>query len=730
LPVALTGLIGREQVVDAVSALLVDPEVRLVTLSGPAGVGKTRLALAVAAGVQPRFADGSLFVPLETIADPDLVLPAVARAAAVTAAPGEALDAVLFEAIQARHLLLVLDNFEQIVDAAPQVAVLLTACPTLTALVTSRAALRVRGERLVPVPPLAEPDAVRLFLERARAMAPEAAPDETATIADICRRLDGLPLAIELAAARTRLLPPHEVLDRLTQPLTLLTGGPRDLPERHQALREAIAWSYDLLTPDEQAVFRRLAVFAGGCTLEAAATVCAAPGSLEIDPLDGLEVLVDHSLVRRERDGGDAGTRLRLLETLREFAWDRLAAAGEQAVTERAHARMYLELAERAVGELIGPTLGLWLDRLEREHDNLRRALRWAVEGCEVAIALRLGAALSRFWSLRGHYREGWRWLEESLALPGVATVSPAVRSRALNAAGILALTCNEYGRAEVLFEEGLVAARASGDALLVAEALNSVGGAARARGDTDRAVSLFEEALSLPGVSGYPRAVARSLFNLAMVARHQEDFDRADALLRQCRDLQGLLGDRQAVAVTLNVLGSVAFARGERARAAALHREGLALQEAIGHKRGLAVSYTFMCAESAAAGDALEASDVCRRALLACREIGERWNTAECLASLARVTALRGRPDGAARLLGAAARQRTGSLNPQEQRSAEAQLMAEVRAHLGATAFDARWAEGQALSFDGAVALGLAAAAAARRPERARPRPRTVREG
>jgi predicted ATPase/DNA-binding XRE family transcriptional regulator len=738
LPVSLTSLIGREDAVAEVTTLLADPRQRLVTLIGPAGVGKTRLALHLGAAAASEF-EGVVFVPLETVLHPDLVLPAVAQAAAVDVAPGEAWDGALADAWQSRRVLLILDNFEQVVAASTQVAGLLSAAPGVTALVTSRAALRVRGERLFPVTPLAEPASVRLFLERARATSPEhvPGPQDAATISDICRRLDGLPLAIELAAARTRLLAPQDVLTRLSRPLTLLTGGPRDLPERHQALEAAIAWSYDLLAEDERALFRRLAVFAGGCTVEAAVAVCPTGGGLASEPLDGLQALIDHSLIRREvetdpRPGQPAstGARLRLLETLREFGLNRLVAAGERAALEGAHARYFLDLAERAERELIGPTLELWLDRLEREHDNLRRAMRWAIEADEPVVALRLGAALSRFWSLRGHFREGWRWLEAALALPGSGAVAPRVLARAVNAAGILALTCNEYRRADALFEQALVAARAAGDVLLLAEALNSAGGAARARGDAASAVALFEEALALPGVAAFPRTVAHTMFSLAMVARDRQDVGRAESLLQRCLDVRRSLDDRQGTAVTLNILASVAFASGDRSRARTLHEEGLAIQEAIGHKRGVAVSLAFMCAEAATAGDVAGTADLCRRALRACREIGERWNTAECLASLARVSRLQGRWEEAVRLLGAAAHLRGGGQAPREHRAAEAALLDAARVRLDESRFAARWAEGAALGFDGAVDLGLAIAGATRRRQRSAPqRARPVKE-
>jgi tetratricopeptide (TPR) repeat protein len=367
----------------------------------------------------------------------------------------------------------------------------------------------------------------------------------------------------------------------------------------------------------------------------------------------------------------------------------------------------------------MGPTLDLWLDRLDQEHDNLRQALRHGLDVGDARAVLRIGAALSRFWSVRGHFREGWRWLEQALALPGADALDAAVRARALGAAGILARAGNEYARAEALFEAGLAAARQTAENALLAEALNNVGGAARAQGDAKRAMALFEEALALPGIKAYPRTVVHTLFNLSMVARDAEDYTRAQALLQQCLALQAVLGDRQARAVTLNILASVASATGDHARAQALHQEGLDLQQAMGHKRGVAVSYSFMCVEAAATGDVARAADLGRRALMACREIGERWNTAECLGAIARIAWLQDRPRQVARLLGAADRLRDGSRVPAQHRLAETQLADAVRDRLGPGVYEVGWTEGRALTFDGAVELGLAAAGDAARQAR-----------
>jgi len=442
LPAQAALLVGREKEIEAVRGRLLRPDVRLLTLTGPGGTGKTRLALQVAAEVLDDFEHGVFFVALAPISDPGLVVPTMAQTLGLKETAGQPLIETLKDYLRDRALMLVLDNFEQVLAAASRVAELLAAGPQLKVLVTSRAVLRVYGEHEFPVPPLTLPDpqrlppperltqyeAVRLFIERALAVKPDFAVtnDNAPAVAEICRRLDGLPLALELAAARIRLLPPQAMLARLERRLPLLTGGARDLPARQQTLRNAIAWGYDLLGPGEQTLFRRLAVFVGGCTLEAAEAV----GGGAVEVLDGIESLVGKSLLRQE-EGVGGEPWFAMLETIREFALERLEESGEAEAIRRQHAAHYLELAEQAESALKGSQQMAWLEQLEREHDNLRAALRRSVERGEAEYGLRLGGALGRFWWMHGYLIEGRAWLTALLALPG-ASSSTAARALAL----------------------------------------------------------------------------------------------------------------------------------------------------------------------------------------------------------------------------------------------------------------------------------------------------------
>jgi predicted ATPase/class 3 adenylate cyclase/DNA-binding CsgD family transcriptional regulator len=734
LPPQATAFIGREQQRRGVAETLLRTDIRLVTLTGPGGTGKTRLSLQVAADLLEHFRDGVYFVPLGSMTDPDLVLSAIAQALDVRESAGRSIAVAIAHLLGPKELLLVLDNFEQVLPAASRIAELLTAAPRLKVLVTSRAVLRLYGEREHPVPPLTLPDrranptaahlvefeAVRLFVDRAQAARPDfALSDENgADIAEICQRLDGLPLALELAAARIRSLPPRAMLQRMQRRLPLLTGGARDLPARQRTLRDAIAWSYELLEPSEQTLFQRLGVF-WGCSLEAAETVCAGdpprPGAtsvalspLEIDVLDGLESLVEKSLVRQS-EGVEGQPRYSMLETIREYALERLAESGEADAVHRRHSLGALRFAEMADPSLYGEEQVRWFARVEQAHDNLRAALRWCEEHGYAEPSYRLAVALWWFWSVHGHASEGRERLTSILDRFPVHASSKrgALRARALIGAEMLASLQGDYQAARTHGEEALQLQRAIGDPAGVFGALESLGTVCWLQGDYQATRRYAEEALRIARDLGDARGYAMVLNILGNVSYELGDLDVArsyfedcDATLSQNYGIHGIALSLALVAQDqgrLDEAESIAAGALERCR-----RQGQA------HLEALALST--LGAISAARGDLKSARGHLQLSLTISHSLGDPAAVVQVLERFVELAAALDRHDAALVLGGAAEalRERAGA---QRSRSGQAKLdaaLAPARLALGEDAAETAWRSGRTLSLDDAVTFAL----------------------
>ncbi len=683
VPPHLTPLVGRAHEVAQAVTLLRRSDARLLTLTGAPGVGKTRLGVAVATAVREAYSGGVYVVPLAPLRAPELVIPTVARTLGLREEAGRPIVETLIVYLRGRRMLLLLDNVEHLI-AAPQVVDLLTACPTVDVLATGRAALRVDGEQELFVPPLASPapaeasleevaryPAVDLFVQRARATAPDfvLTPANAPTVAAICRRLDGLPLAIELAAARIKLLPPRALLDRLDDRLRVLSGGPPHLPERQRTLRGALDWSYDLLAADEQDLFGRLAVFAGGCTLEAAEAVCDTPDRSRVSVLDGLASLINNNLARVEVEGaGEGEPRVGMLETLRAYGLERLEAAGNTAAARGRHATYYVALAEAAEPELTGTEQARWLGRLEAEHDNLRAALDWARESGEPTVGLRLAAALWRFWLIHGHLSEGRSWLEglltEMEAIDGYREAADgdaprtggtgqergAWRAKALRGAGGLATEQGDFRRARTLYESALAAYKALGDTEGVAAVLNNLGVAADGHGEYGRAERLYAESLVLKRERGDRWGITTSLSNLGRLALQRGDDERAVALYQESLALSRELDDTGSIALSLNALGEVALYQGVYARATPLLEESIALARAVGDKRGLAFALNNLGDVALRQGDVARATACQEESVAVRRALGNEEGLAVSLAGLGDIARAEGDDRRAAR--------------------------------------------------------------------------------
>jgi predicted ATPase len=727
LPVPRTPIVGREKEVTAAKELLLREDVRLVTITGPGGIGKTRLTLEVAKQVSAQFPGGIHFVPLSAFSDPGPIPSAIARTVGVRETEGhtplEALAEFFRNSLRGR-LLLLLDNFEHLNQAAPLVAELLSLGPSLKLLVTSRAPLHVYGEYEFPVPPLELPDpksllrledlskysAVALFLQRAAAIKPDfkLTPDNAAAVAEICARLDGLPLAIELAAARVKMFPPVAMRARLMSRLHLLTGGPRDVPARQQTLRAAIDWSYDLLDAAEQKLFRRLAVFAGGCTLEAVEAVCNTKSDLGLDLLEGLASMMDKNLLKQVEQG-EGESRFVMLETIREYGTEKLAASGEEALTRRAHAAYFLVLAEEAASEDAGGERTEVLGRLEVEHDNFRAALEWLIESGNAEWGLRLGAALFRYWETREYLTEGREQLAKILKLPAAATHSKA-RGRVLFAAGVLAAVQGDDAASSELHRECLEIARHFEDQQGVAVSLNAIAVGARDRGDLAGARKLFTESLELWKELGNPIAVARGLSNLGSVAKMQGDFATARSLYDQCLAIFRELNDRTGVAWSLNYQGDVARDQGDARGARSLYEQSLAMFRELGDRWGIAGSLADLGNLAREHNDFKTAEALYAESLLTFKELGHKRGVARLMECFASAAADQSLADRALRLAGAAAalRQTLGApLTTAEQVRLDAAL-GSARHVLTQSASTEAWLEGWALSLDKAVETAL----------------------
>ena len=691
LPFQLTSFIGRELEIAEITRLL--PTTRLLTLTGSGGCGKTRLGLEIAATLLGKFEDGAWFVELSALSDPTLVPHAIASVLSVPEQPGQGLAETLVSFLRPKSLLLVLDNCEHLVDSCAHVAErLLRACSRLRTLATSREPLNIGGEVMFRVPSLSLPDsqdaasidqlmssdAVRLFVDRAKLVERDfgLTPQNVRAVAQVCRRLDGIPLAIELAAALVKVLSMEQIVARLDDVFGLPEGNRTALP-RQKTLRATMDWSYGLLSEKEQVLLRRLSVFAGGWTLDAAEAVSAGEGIKEQEVLGLLADLVDKSLVLV--DERELGPRYRQLGTVRQYSQDLLLASGEALVVRRRHAEWFLRLAERAEPELLEAEQAVWFDRLEVEHDNLRTALEWCMEGGEVEAGVRLASALWRFWVVRGYSEEGRKRLEAVLRKS--STAQPVLRAMVLHAAGSLAIGQSDYASASKFFEESLAIWEVLKDRKRFADTLRNLGLVATSQGDQSTARSLYEQSLALLRDLGHRGDIAVSLNNLGMVIYRQGDEAAARSLLEESLALLRELGNKQHIAMALTNLGLLAVSREEYAAARALYAEGLVIR----------------------------------------RDLGDRWGIAYSLEGFAGLAAAQGQMNWAVRLLGAAEalREAIHAPLPPVWRTVHDRTVATIRSEISEGEFVATLADGRAMKLEQAIAEAVTSGSTDREKQR-----------
>jgi predicted ATPase/serine/threonine protein kinase len=723
LPIPGSAFVGRDKEKAAAIELLLRRDVRLVTVTGPGGIGKSRLALEVARDVVKHFPSGVYFVPLAGVSDPGSIAIVIAQTLGVRETGGqtqlETLKKYLQNSLTAQMLLLI-DNFEHMVAAAPMLAELMAVAPHLKLLVTSRAVLHVYDEHEFPVPPLALPaakslpslevllqySAISLFIKRATAVKPDFRLNEgnASAVVEICARLDGLPLAIELAAARTKLLSPSAMRTRLASRLQLLTGGARDLPARQQTIRQAIDWSYDLLSAPEQKLFRRLSVFVSGCTLEAVESVCDTKQDLELDVLDGMASMVDKSLVR-QIEQADGEPRFVMLETIREYGLGKMSESGEEMQTRRAHAAYCMVLAEEGAAENTAANQTEWLDRFELEHDNFRTALEWLTETGDAEWGLRLGAALFHFWEMREYLAEGRDQLGKLLKLRAAAPPTNA-RLRTLFAAGVLAEEQGDYAVADVLLQESLEIGRGLEDKRSIAVSLNALAVTARDRGDLAASRTLFEESLATWRELHDTLAVARALSNLANVVKLQENYTHARLLYEECLSIFREVADRTGIAWALNNQGDVARDQGDSEAARSLYEQSLATFRELNDRWGIAGSLADLGNLAREQGDYSVADSLCRESIRIFQSLEHKRGVARLLESFACSAAAQSEPDRSLRLAGASAalRQSIGApLTPAEQAKLERGLDPARRA-LTTTMGRTVWLEGWVMPVENAI--------------------------
>ncbi|MEZ4619890.1 MAG: tetratricopeptide repeat protein [Caldilineaceae bacterium] len=642
LPAPVTSMLGRQAAVATVQALLRQPDVRLVTLTGPGGVGKSRLGEAVAWTVLDDFADGVFLIELAPVRDPQLFLSAIAQTLAVRDQDSTPLQQRLQGYLRDKQLLLLIDNFEQVIDAAPRVLELLRACPQVKVLVTSREILRLRGEHEFTVPTLALEDAVELFVQRTQAVLPtfRLKPDMASTVATICQQLDYLPLAIELAAAQSKLFSPPSMLERLNDRFAFLVGRTRDLPDRQRTLRTTLDWSYELLTPEEQRLFRCLAVFIGGRSLAAVETVCNPGDDPDVEPLaiavpDGLTALLDQSLLYQTTDS-TGEPRFMMLVTIYDYASAQLAGSDEADALRRRHLNYYLALAEQAETELTGADQIRWLDRLDLELDNLRAALDYALGSGEVELGARLCAALRRFWGMRGHVSEGRQWLSDLLT-QGHA-IAPLIRAKTLSAAGTLAEAQSDYAQAVTLQQEALALRQAHGDKTGVAVSLNNLGFLTERHGDYRVARSLYEETLALSREIDYKLYIAISLINLGRLYHVLGEYAATRVYAEESLARNRAMDNQWGIALSLDLFGHLLLAAGDYPTARKYYEEALVIRQDFGGKWGIATSLRNLGEIHQRQGEYAAARTCYEESLALQKEISDQSGIAGVLNSLGRL--------------------------------------------------------------------------------------------